>query len=93
MTETISEKLQRDFEEALKAVENLPNQPPEVLLEMYGLYKQVIQGDITGKRPSRMNLKKRYKYDAWASRKGMSKESAMKAYIKLIESLEKTGEL
>ena len=76
------------FEEILIRAKNLPNQSPEVLLEMYGLYKQANEGDVSGKRPGRINLKARYKYDSWASRKGMFKEEAMKAYIELINKLE-----
>ncbi|UCG01871.1 MAG: acyl-CoA-binding protein [Candidatus Heimdallarchaeota archaeon] len=78
------------FEDAVQRASNLPNQPPEILLEMYGLYKQALVGDVTGKRPGRVKIKARYKYDAWASRKGMSQEDAMKTYIKLIQKLEST---
>lgn len=79
--------LKSEFDEILLRAKKLPNQPPEVLLEMYGLYKQAHIGDVSGKRPGRMNLKGRYKYDSWSSRKGMSKEEAMKKYIELIKKL------
>lgn len=79
-----------EFEKAVQRANNLPNQPPEVLLEMYGLYKQALIGDVTEKRPGRVKVKARYKYDAWASRMGMSQEDAMKAYIELIQKLEST---
>ncbi|MFX0095047.1 MAG: acyl-CoA-binding protein [Candidatus Hodarchaeota archaeon] len=88
MTEKIDPKIQSEFENAVERANKLPNQPPETLLEMYGLYKQALKGDVTGERPGRMNVKARYKYDAWASRKGISKEDAMKAYIELIKKLE-----
>ena len=78
------------FDNAVKRSNDLPNQPPEVLLEMYGLYKQALVGDVTGKRPGRVKIKARYKYDAWDARKGMSQEEAMKLYIELIEKLEST---
>lgn len=80
--------IKAEFDEILLRAKNLPNQSPEVLLEMYGLFKQAHEGDISGKRPGRMNIKARYKYDSWASRKGMSKEEAMKEYIELIKKLE-----
>ncbi|MFX0151710.1 MAG: acyl-CoA-binding protein [Candidatus Hodarchaeota archaeon] len=88
MSEKINPSVKAEFDEAVEKANKLPNQPPEVLLEMYGLYKQALKGDIEGKRPGRMNIKARYKYDAWASRKGMSKEEAMKTYIDLIKKLE-----
>jgi len=88
LSDKIDSHIKSEFEEAVKRANNLPNQPTDVLLEMYGLYKQALKGDVTGKRPGGMNVKGRYKYDAWASRKGMSKEDAMKAYIELIKKLE-----
>jgi acyl-CoA-binding protein len=90
MSEDQNSDVKTKFDDALKRANNLPNQPPEVLLEMYGLYKQALVGDVTGKRPGRVKIKARYKYDAWASRKGMSPEEAMKLYIELIEKLEST---
>jgi diazepam-binding inhibitor (GABA receptor modulating acyl-CoA-binding protein) len=81
-------ELKSKFDDAIQRVNKLPNQPPEILLEMYGLYKQALEGDVTGKRPGRLNVKARYKFDAWVSRKGLSKEEAMKKYIELIDRLE-----
>jgi diazepam-binding inhibitor (GABA receptor modulating acyl-CoA-binding protein) len=88
MSEDLNLKMK--FDDAVKRANNLPNQLPEVLLEMYGLYKQALVGDVTGKRPGRVKIKARYKYDAWVSKKGISQEEAMKLYIELIEKLEST---
>ncbi|MFX1534899.1 MAG: acyl-CoA-binding protein [Promethearchaeota archaeon] len=90
MSEEIDPTIKSEFEDALERVKNLPDQPPQVQLEMYGLYKQALKGDVVGKRPGGMKIRERYKYDAWASRKGMSKEDAMKAYIELVNKLEKS---
>lgn len=74
--------LSDDFEAAVKRVNGLPSAPPSnVLLDLYGLYKQATVGDATGKRPGITDLRGRAKYDAWAGRKGMSKDDAMRAYI------------
>ena len=83
-------EIKTKFEDAVKRANNLPNQPPEVLLKMYGLYKQALNGDVAGKRPGRMNLKGRYKFDAWESNKGMASDEAMKLYIDLITELEQS---
>ena len=88
LSEEIDPPIKAKFEKVVQRANKLPDQPPEVLLEMYGLYKQAIKGDVTGKRPGRIKIRERYKYDAWASRKGMTQEEAMKAYIELIEKLE-----
>jgi len=89
LSEEIDPSIKAKFEEVVQRAKKLPNQPPEVLLEMYGLYKQALKGDVTGKRPGRIKIRERYKYEAWTSRKGMSQEEAMKVYIELIEKLEK----
>ncbi|RME27484.1 MAG: acyl-CoA-binding protein [Deltaproteobacteria bacterium] len=78
---------QKEFEEALERVKRLPEQPPQVLLELYGLYKQATEGDVSGKRPGMFDLRGRAKYDAWAARKGMSREQAMDEYVRVVERL------
>ena len=59
----------------------------ETLLELYSYYKQATDGDLTGERPSAFDFRARAKFDAWNARKGMSKEAAMKAYVKLVDHL------
>jgi diazepam-binding inhibitor (GABA receptor modulating acyl-CoA-binding protein) len=78
---------QKEFDQALERVKTLPDQPPEVLLELYGLFKQSTAGDVSGKRPGMLDFKGRAKYDAWAARKGMSKDAAMDAYVETVERL------
>jgi diazepam-binding inhibitor (GABA receptor modulator, acyl-CoA-binding protein) len=71
-----------DFDAAVKRVNGLPAAPPnDVLLNLYGLYKQATAGDVSGSRPGMMDFKGRAKYDAWASRKGMSRDDAMRVYV------------
>lgn len=77
-----------DFEAAIKRVDGLPKTPSnDVLLKLYGLYKQATKGDASGKRPGMLDPKGRAKFDAWSGRKGTSSEDARAAYIKLAESL------
>jgi acyl-CoA-binding protein len=80
--------LSDDFESAQQRVNALPSAPSQdKLLQLYGLYKQAKLGDVDGKRPGMLDLKGRAKYDAWAARKGTSKDDAMQAYIALVDSL------
>jgi len=83
---------QKEFEAALAGVKTLPDQPPNVLLELYGLYKQATNGDAGGKRPGVFDLKGRAKYDAWATRKGMTREAAMDEYVAVVDRLAKENE-
>jgi diazepam-binding inhibitor (GABA receptor modulating acyl-CoA-binding protein) len=74
--------LVEDFEAAVKRVNGLPKAPSnDVLLRLYGLYKQATAGDASGSRPGMTDFKGRAKYDSWSSRKGMSRDEAMQAYI------------
>ena len=79
---------QEAFESAQKRVKSLSKRPSnETLLELYSLYKQGSVGDVQGKRPGMLDIKGRAKYDAWAARKGTSKDDAMDAYVTLVDRL------
>lgn len=56
-------------------------------LKLYALYKQSTEGDAAGPRPGMMDFVGRAKYDAWKEHAGKSKETAMEAYIALVEEL------
>jgi len=76
------------FKEAQDRVQKLSQRPSnQQLLELYGLFKQAAEGDVTGSRPGLLDLKGRAKFDAWASRKGLSKDQAMKKYVALVDTL------
>ncbi len=79
--------IEERFQDALKRVQGLPKQPPAVLLELYGLFKQATGGDVSGKRPGRLDVKGRAKYDAWAGRAGMSQDDAKAAYADRVDAL------
>lgn len=79
--------MQKQFEAALSHADSMPTQPPNVQLVLYGLFKQATVGDVVGQRPGLMEMRKRAKYDAWASHKGMSSDAAMEAYVRKIDEL------
>lgn len=79
--------LAKQFEDAKGRSTSLPSQSNDVKLQIYSLYKQSTEGDVTGSRPGMFDMIGGAKYDAWATRKGMSKEDAMQAYVDLINKL------
>ena len=80
--------LTQKFADAQARVKTLPAPPtPDNLLELYALFKQGTVGDVTGERPGMLDFKGRAKYDAWAGKKGTSKEQAMQAYVALVDRL------
>jgi diazepam-binding inhibitor (GABA receptor modulator, acyl-CoA-binding protein) len=82
--------IKKKFDAAAKAVTQLPKRPGnDQMLELYALYKQASEGDVSGSRPGLLDLTGRAKYDAWAKRKGTTGDAAMKAYIALVAKLQK----
>ena len=76
------------FSEAQVAVKSLTKAPStDQLLELYALYKQGTNGDVSGSRPGMMDFKGRAKFDAWSGKKGLSNEDAMTAYVALVAKL------
>jgi diazepam-binding inhibitor (GABA receptor modulating acyl-CoA-binding protein) len=81
--------LQKQFEAAQAAAKNLSCRPDnDTLLELYSYFKQATAGDVDGPRPGAFDFVARAKYDAWEARKGVKKDAAMRAYIKLVEHLQ-----
>ncbi len=80
--------IEKAFEAAGIAVKTLSKPPDnDALLDLYALYKQATTGDVTGDRPGMMDMVGRAKYDAWAKRRGETRESAMQAYTALVDKL------
>lgn len=77
-----------DFAAAQVRVKQLKQTPDaSELLELYALFKQGTVGDVSGERPGMLDFKGRAKYDAWAGKKGVSKDAAMQSYVTLVEKL------
>lgn len=81
---TLAEKF-ADAQARVKTMSYAPSTPE--LLELYALFKQGSLGDVDGKRPGMLDLKGRAKYDAWAGKKGLSRDDAMTAYVALVDRL------
>ena len=83
-----SEELQQLFNEAAKAARQLTILDQRDQLMMYGLYKQALQGDVhdnnNNTAPSKLNVVKRAKYDAWKKFTGLPKEFAMEKYCEVV---------
>jgi diazepam-binding inhibitor (GABA receptor modulating acyl-CoA-binding protein) len=80
-------ELKEAFETATERAKELPHQPNDRLLELYGLFKQAAEGDVSGEEPGMFDFKGAAKYDAWESRRGMTEDEAMQAYIDLVDRL------
>jgi len=82
--------LLEDFNTAVAQSKDLPSRPSnEDLLQMYALFKQGTEGDVSGDKPGGFDFKAIAKYNAWEEKKGMNKEKAMQEYVSLVERLKK----
>ena len=80
--------LQEEFNKAVSQSKELTKRPTnDELLNLYALYKQGSEGDVSEERPGGFDFKAIAKYDAWAGKKGTSKEIAMQQYIDFIKQL------
>ena len=81
-------ELKDQFRKAAEDIKKLTGRPSnETLLELYALFKQGNEGDVTGSRPGLLDLKGRAKFDAWSKKRGTPQDLAMKLYIELVEKL------
>jgi diazepam-binding inhibitor (GABA receptor modulator, acyl-CoA-binding protein) len=81
-------ELQQQFESAVTRSKELTKRPDnEELLQLYSLFKQATDGDVSGECPEGFDFKAIAKYDAWADLKGKSKDEAKKEYISFVEKL------
>ena len=82
--------LLEDFNSAVAQSKELPSRPSnEDLLQLYALFKQATDGDVTGDRPGGFDFKAIAKFDAWSEKKRTTKEAAMQQYVSLVERLKK----
>lgn len=80
--------LKARFTTAAQEVQRLKSRPSnDNLLQLYALYKQATEGDVKGSRPGFLDLTGRAKFDAWATRRGLTNDKAMQAYVDLVEKL------
>jgi acyl-CoA-binding protein len=80
--------LKRQFEQATKDVQSLPERPEnDTLLRLYALYKQGAEGDVSGPKPGFFDFVGTAKYEAWAKLKGTDQDEAMQKYVDLVKKL------
>jgi diazepam-binding inhibitor (GABA receptor modulating acyl-CoA-binding protein) len=81
--------IQELFDQAVARSKTLTEKPGnDILLQLYGLYKQATEGDVNVEAPSNMfDFVGKAKFNAWESLKGKPKDVAMKEYVDLIGKL------
>ena len=81
--------LEEEFNNAVTRTKQLKQRPTnQTLLLLYALFKQATAGDIPEVQVPDHDFKAIAKFNAWKSQKGKSKETCMKEYINLVQSLD-----
>ena len=76
------------FEAAAAAAKNLDERPDnDTLLQLYALYKQGSEGDVSGDKPGFFDFVGLAKYEAWEKLAGMTTDEAQQQYVDLVKSL------
>lgn len=82
--------LKAQFEETVNYIQNAEGdfKPSQTLkLDLYALYKQATEGDVSGEAPGFGDFVGKAKYSAWEKLKGTSSEDAMQKYVATVEEL------
>ena len=80
--------IENQFEAASAAAKNLDERPDnDTLLQLYALYKQGSEGDVTGDKPGFFDFVGLSKYEAWERLQGMTQDEAKQQYVTLVTSL------
>ncbi|MCP4291381.1 MAG: acyl-CoA-binding protein [bacterium] len=80
--------LNEEFLAMAEKSKTLPEKPGnDVLLKMYGLFKQATSGDNNTPKPTGFDFKGAAKHTAWLQESGKSKEEAMTEYLEFVGAL------
>lgn len=76
------------FEAASNEVHRLKERPSDdVLLKLYGLYKQSLEGNNRSIPAGMLDFKGKAKWNAWKLESGKGKTKAKNEYIKLVDQI------
>ncbi len=79
---------QDEFNSAVERSKTLASRPAnDVLLQLYGFYKQATEGDVNTPRPGGFDFKNIAKWDAWKEQEGKSRDKAREEYVHLVNQL------
>lgn len=81
--------IKAQFEQAIADSKSLSEKPSnETLLQLYSLYKQSTEGDVSGDAPANpFDFVNKAKYEAWSALKGKTSDDAKQEYVALINKL------
>ena len=90
MSNTNKEDKRDSFEKAVDDINRLACRPnDDELLELYGLYKQAMEGDSNQEEPWRVQIKQHKKWESWNTLWGVHPSAAASSYVLYTRKLSK----
>lgn len=81
-------EVSKNFQQAAIKAKSLPAKPDnDTLLQLYALYKQGSDGDVSGPKPGMFDFVAAAKYGAWEKLEGLDLDEAKQKYIDLVQKL------
>lgn len=84
-----NQELERKFNKYISSIKKIESVSDSDKLYLYANYKQALFGNNDKEKPSILNRVDMAKWKEWNSLKDISKETAMKNYIKKVKELYK----
>jgi diazepam-binding inhibitor (GABA receptor modulating acyl-CoA-binding protein) len=81
------EQIKVDFEKACSDIKNVSGLDNDTMLNLYGLYKQALEGDCNTDKPGFFDPRGQAKWSAWDENKGMDSITAMRRYTRKVKSI------
>jgi len=90
-TQLEGEALEAEFWRLVEIIENSMDKVDkfsvDFRLDLYANGKQAREGDCNTKKPGLLDIKGRYKWDAWNKKKGADRAECMRKFIKLAKEV------
>ena len=87
-SQELRSNLEQSFHDAVARIKTRASTPSTSdLLILYGLYKQVTEGDCETAQPWAVQVQARAKWEAWNKNKKMDKFTAIRNYVDKVEEL------
>jgi diazepam-binding inhibitor (GABA receptor modulating acyl-CoA-binding protein) len=87
-SQELRSNMEQSFRDAAARIKTRTSTPSNGdLLILYGLYKQVTEGDCETAQPWAVQVQARAKWEAWNKNKKMDKFTAMRNYVDKVEEL------
>ena len=81
--------LEKEFQNSINLIKNIENIDNDDMLILYGLYKQITEGDCSTPQPWSFQTIYRSRWEAWYRNIGLQRSIAIQKYIEKVNEIVK----